>query len=190
MPILLITIYLFIGVGAAVFVFVGRLRVAGRPGAPAAMSMIVLWPFFLPTLFAPEPVEVPARRRTPEEPRSDRMQALFVRLQDATRDRVERPMLEAFLERLRRAERSLAEMDEALGGAPNSVREKLEGLRLRSAEKLEHDVGLLEEVIAHLTVLRFAELSEVEGGEVDESRVRGLLAQIKALVELNAEVGL
>ncbi len=96
-------------------------------------------------------------------------------------------MLEAFLERLGRSERSLAEMDRVLERAPENVRGKLELLRLRSGEKLEHDVGLLEEVIAHLTVLRFAELNEVEPGEVEESRILGLLAEIKALVELNAE---
>lgn len=187
MQLSLFSIYVGLGVGAAIVVLVRRVAVAGQGPAVSCLLMLILWPFFLPTALDLEPVTLPTRARRLTPPSSPRLRELGARLEDASSGRAEGPMLEAFLDRLGRSERSLAEMDRVLARAPDNVRGQLELLRLRSGEKLEHDVGLLEEVIAHLTLLRFAELNEMEPGEVEESRILGLLAEIKALVELNAE---
>ncbi len=187
MPMLLLGIYLVSGFAVAIFVFVRKVRVAGRERLASSLLMVVLWPFLVPTLLSAEPVHVP--RVTPDGagPMAERIEALARHSREAAAGRAERPILEAFLERLRRLERSLRDMDQAIRAAPQSVRPKLEALRARSCDKLTQDAELLEELIAQLTVLRFAEMSEFEAGEMDESRILGLLSQIKALVELNAE---
>jgi hypothetical protein len=183
--------YLALGGVAAVAVLAGRTALPTRERVPLALLAVGLWPFLLPTLLPGEAVVRPALP-SPEGGYGPRLDALACQLQDgwaragaaATAER-ERRRVEGFLQRLRASAARLAELEAALPSAPERVRLKLGELRARTANELEQGLGLLEELLAQLTLLRFVGLGEDHGATAERDHVEELLARIESLAELN-----
>jgi hypothetical protein len=74
-------------------------------------------------------------------------------------------------------------MEAALAGAPASVRERLTRLYEHSVAELELSLGLVEELAAQLTLLRFADLGNPAAVRVERGHVEELLLRIEALAE-------
>ena len=87
----------------------------------------------------------------------------------------EHQLLEGFAARLRAQERRLVEVEAALASAPASVKERLAQLREHSVAELEHSLGLVEELVAQLTLLRFADLGNPSAVNVERGGIEELL---------------
>ncbi|HYO73861.1 MAG TPA: hypothetical protein VEU33_48120 [Archangium sp.] len=74
-------------------------------------------------------------------------------------------------------------MEAALTSAPASVKERLIRLYEHSAAELEHSIGLVEELTAQLTLLRFSGLGHPSAARVERGHIEELLLRIEALAE-------
>ncbi len=90
---------------------------------------------------------------------------------------------ERIVARMRAQERRLVEMEAALAEAPTSVKERLTRLYEHSATELEHSIGLVEELTAQLTLLRFSGLGNPSTARVERGHIEELLLRIEALAE-------
>lgn len=182
---IIVTVYGFVGLVVAVWVWARQ--AGGSPGARVgqAMGALVLWPFLLPVLVSPG--EAPGPRRAVGSERTRRLEEVAGQLEEGwRRARVEgreQRLLEGFLARLRQQEERLGEMEAALAGAPASVRERLTRLYEHSVAELERSLGLVEELAAQLTLLRFADLGNPAAVRVERGHVEELLLRIEALAE-------
>jgi len=171
---------------ALVAVAVARARQAalGSVSGPPAWALIgALWPFLLPGA-------------TAAPTRAGRYATRLIALHRAMREALDDPTsarllarprteLEAALARLDEASARLADLDVAIAHALPVARPRLETLRDRADAALAERAALLEEVIAQLTVLRFADLSaELTANDAlsrERERVEALLAQLDCL---------
>ncbi|HEX8703701.1 MAG TPA: hypothetical protein VF815_32995 [Myxococcaceae bacterium] len=189
--------YAALGVLSAVVVLVrGPGSARGRVGQ--ALLTMALWPFTLPVLLAPGEAAGCATTDTRSE-RSRRLDEVAARLEEcwrqaaldsawATEQAREHQILERFVARLRAQERRLKEMEVALAAAPASVKERLQRLYEGATAELEHSIGLVEDLSAQLTLLRFANLSNPAAARVERGHIEELLARIEALAEASQPV--
>ena len=171
---MVIAVYVVVGAGAAIALFH---RERERPLRP--VLMFFLWPFLLPAAFLVEP---------PLRARGHKLEALREEIRIAltrasTADAREHRIVEAFVERTLLEERSVAELEEAIASSPASVRARLEELRDRSMRRIDAASAMLEEMLAQLTLLRFAEL-DAKSGEDERRRIEDLLTRIETLAAL------
>ncbi len=169
-----------------------------RTRAGQALLTGALWPFMLPVLLSPGEAAGCATTDTRSE-RSRRLDEVAARLEECWRQAAvdsawaseqarEHQILERFVARLRAQERRLKEMEVALAAAPASVKERLQRLYEGAAAELEHSIGLVEDLSAQLTLLRFANLSNPMAARVERGHVEELLARIEALAEASQPV--
>lgn len=169
---IIVIAYLTVGCGAAAAVVVQKVRIGSLGGAPAALVVLVLWPFMLPTAFLAEPLPPPRG--------AGRIEALTAEvLAHYGSGDPQRRVVEVFAQRLTHAERRVAELDAAITSAPASVRDELTAMRSDTSGRLDAGCALLEEIGAQLTLLRFVDESEGESSE--RENVEALLSQVEAL---------
>jgi hypothetical protein len=163
---------------------------AARAGQ--ALVTLVLWPFLLPVLVAPG--EAPRGAGGVRSERARRLDELVGRLEECWRQAAaesawaaeqarEHQLLERFIARLRAQERRLGEMEKVLAGAPASVRERLARLYEHATAELEHSIGLVEDLAAQLTLLRFSNLGNPSAARAERGHIEELLLRIEALAE-------
>lgn len=185
--------YVVLGVASAVLVLVRR---AGGPlpaRAGQAVGALVLWPFMLPVLLSPgQPLAGALPERRSE--RARRLDEVAVRLEEgwrqvsteskwATEPGREHQLLDRFILRLRSQQRRIEEMEATLATAPASVKERLSRLHEHAVAELEHSMGLVEDLTAQLTLLRFSDLGNPSASRVDRSHIEELLLRIESLAE-------
>lgn len=156
-----------------------------------SLLALVLWPFLLPVLLSPGDAA-----RSPEtghrSERARRLEDVTGRLEECWRQAAvesswaaeqarEHRLLDGFVARLRAQEKRLLEMEAALASAPASVKERLTRLYEHSAAELEHSIGLVEELTAQLTLLRFSSLGNPSAARVERGHIEELLLRIEAL---------
>lgn len=175
----------YLGAGLAVAGWAMLLRrggVAALPAVPSALLAGLLWPFVLPTMLdggsGPE-VRDPADRISAL---AARLRAEWARLPAPRPGGIEERRMERFVERLRADRQRLEEIGRALEEATPSVRARLERLRERAQSELDRGTSLLEELLAQLTVLRFANAGE-SAARREQVALEDLLAQIEGLLE-------
>jgi hypothetical protein len=193
----------------AVYVFIGLVAVglslSRRTGGVwlerlgQALATLVLWPFLLPVLLVPG--AAPARPGEPlRSERARRLEEVAGRLEECWRHAAaentwaaeqarEHRLLDGFISRLRAQERRLLEMEAVLASAPASVKERLTRLYEHSVTELEHSIGLVEELTAQLTLLRFADLGNPSAVRVERGHIQELLLRIEALAEATQPPG-
>jgi hypothetical protein len=175
----IVVIYVIIGCGAAIAIVV-------QERAPAkALLMLALWPFLLPARLAADPagaVTGTARARRLEAVARSLSEAWDRSGRAATR---ERAVIDAFIEKLKRSETRLVELESAIATAAPSIRPKLEKLKESTAGEIDAGVAILDEIVAQLTLLRFAGLASREGAAHERDHVEGLLARIEAMATLS-----
>jgi hypothetical protein len=188
----ILKVYAVLGAVAALAVLVrGPGSPRGRVGQ--ALLTLALWPFMLPVLLSPGEAAGCAAAGTRSE-RSRRLDEVAARLEECWRQAAlesawaseqarEHQILERFIARLRAQERRLKEMEVALAAAPGSVKERLQRLYESASAELEHSIGLVEDLSAQLTLLRFANLSNPAAARVERGHIEELLARIEALAE-------
>jgi hypothetical protein len=177
---IVIAVYVVIGAGAAIAIFHRDPRPTVRP-----LLMFVLWPFLLPATFLVEPA-LGGRGKKLEALREE------IRIALARADRSDahaQRIVETFVERALIEARSVAELDAAIASAPLSVRDRLEELRDRSVHRIDAAAAMLEEMLAQLTLLRFAEL-DAKSGDDERRKIEDLVARIEALANLASDAEL
>jgi hypothetical protein len=97
----------------------------------------------------------------------------------------ERLVLDGFVSRLRANDQRLGDLEAAIREAPPSVRERLVRLRDVTGAEIDQGVGVLEELAAQLTLLRFADLGEPSIAKAERDHIEDLLARIEALAEVS-----
>ncbi|HEX8437771.1 hypothetical protein [Archangium sp.] len=158
-----------------------------------ALLCLTLWPFLLPVLLSPGDASVPSGS-TPRSARARRLEDVTSRLEECWRQAAvegswaaeqarEHRLLDGFVSRLKAQERRLMEMESVLASAPASVKERLIRLYEHSATELEHSIGLVEELVAQLTLLRFSDLGNPSAVRVERGHIEDLLLRIEALAE-------
>lgn len=197
--ILFLQVYALLGLAAAVLAFV-RGSASSLPGKLGhALLALGLWPFLLPVVLAPGKAPAPADGGA-RSARFQRLDEIEGRLEAcwkqaaaestwAAQQARERRLLDGFLARIRVQERRLVELERALATAPASVRERLGRIHEHSVAELEHSVGLVEELAAQLTLLRFADLAAPTAQGVEREHVEELLLRIEALAEASDPQG-
>lgn len=185
--------YVVLGVVSAVLVLVRR---AGGPlpvRAGQAVGALVLWPFMLPVLLSPgQAVTGPSTEVRSE--RARRLEEVAFRLEEgwrqlsteskwATEPGREHQLLDRFILRLRSQQRRIEEMEATLTTAPASVKERLSRLHEHAVAELEHSMGLVEDLTAQLTLLRFSDLGNPSASRVERSHIEELLLRIESLAE-------
>lgn len=185
--------YAVLGVAAAVLAF------ARKQGEPLgnrlgqALLTLALWPFLLPVMLSPGSAAPGPERGTRSE-RARRLDEATGRLEEcwkqaavestwAAEQAREHRLLDGFVARLRAQERRLVEMEAALAQAPASVKERLTRLYEHSASEMENSIGLVEELAAQLTLLRFSGLGNPSAARVERGHIEDLLLRIEALAE-------
>jgi hypothetical protein len=185
--------YAVLGAVAAVCAFVQK---RGSPLAERlgqALQALVLWPFLLPVMLSPGDAALRPERGTQSE-RARRLEEVTERLEECWRQAAvesswaaeqarEHRLLDGFVGRLRTQEKRLLEMEAALANAPASVKERLTRLYEHAAAELEHSIGLVEELTAQLTLLRFSGLGNPSAARVERGHIEELLLRIEALAE-------
>jgi hypothetical protein len=185
--------YVVLGGVSAALVLVRGGGGALRARAFQALCTLVLWPFMLPVLLAPGEDAGCAVREGRSE-RAQRLEEVTRRLEECWRQAAaestwaaeqarEHQILARFISRLRSQERRLEEMGVALAAAPASVRERLARLYEHAVAELEHSIGLVEDLAAQLTVLRFSSLGNPSAARVERGHIEELLLRIEALAE-------
>ena len=194
----ILAFYVAVGAVAAVAVLVRRGgSFLSRLGQ--ALLALGLWPFLLPVLLAPGEAPVRAEGAV-ESARTRRLEEAVGRLEASWRQVAvestwaaeparEHRLLDGFVARLRAQERRLREMEEALATAPASVKERLTRLYEHAGRELEHGIGLVEELSAQLTLLRFADLGNPSAGRVERRHIEELLLRIESLAEASQPLG-
>ncbi|HYO70720.1 MAG TPA: hypothetical protein VEU33_32035 [Archangium sp.] len=188
----ILTAYVVLGAVAAGCAFVQKRGSALAERLAQALLALALWPFLLPVLLSPGDGALRVERGH-QSARARRLDEVTGRLEECWRQAAvestwaaeqarEHRLLDGFVARLRTQERRLLEMEAALATAPASVKERLTRLYEHAAAELEHSIGLVEELAAQLTLLRFSGLgnpsTRVERGHIEE-----LLLRIEALAE-------
>ncbi|PTL75241.1 hypothetical protein [Vitiosangium sp. GDMCC 1.1324] len=189
----ILAVYGGLGLVAAVFSLVRKQEgsLANRFGQ--AVLTLALWPFLLPVLLSPGDAALRPERGDRSE-RARRLDEVTGRLEECWRQAAvesswaaeqarEHRLLDGFVARLRAQERRLMEMEAALARAPASVKERLTRLYEHSATELEHSIGLVEELAAQLTLLRFSDLGNPSATRVERGHIEELLLRIEALAE-------
>ncbi len=186
--------YVALGLASAVVVLVRR-----EAGCPLpvrmgqALGALILWPFMLPVLLAPGQAAACVVTEGRSE-RARRLDEVAGRLEEcwrqasveskwATEQGREHQLLDRFILRLRSQQRRIEEMEVALAAAPASVKERLARLHEHAVAELEHSIGLVEDLTAQLTLLRFADLGNPSAARVERSHIEELLLRIDALAE-------
>ncbi len=184
--------YAVLGAMAAACAFVQKRGDSFSNRLGQALLTLALWPFLLPVLLSPGDAALRPERGHRSE-RARRLEDVMGRLEEcwkqaavesvwAAEQAREHRLLDGFVSRLRAQEKRLLEMEAALAHAPASVKERLTRLYEHAAAELEHSIGLVEELTAQLTLLRFSGLgnpsTRVERGHIEE-----LLLRIEALAE-------
>jgi hypothetical protein len=183
-----LAVYGAAGLGAAVWVLARK-----RAGLGQALLTLVLWPFLLPVSLSPG-APVGPRPEAARSERGQRLDDVVERLEACWRQAAvecswaaeqarEHRLLDAFVLRLRAQERRLGEMEVALASAPASVKERLTRMYEHAVGELEHSIGLVEELVAQLTLLRFAGLGSPAASRVERGHIEELLLRIEALTD-------
>ncbi|MFP2934107.1 hypothetical protein ACLESO_55080 [Pyxidicoccus sp. 3LG] len=183
-----------LGLVSAVFVLARERGGALSTRVGPALLALVLWPFLLPVVLSPGEAPVPRVETGARSGRSRRLDEVVDRLEACWRQAAvesswaaeqarEHRLLDAFILRLRTQERRLGEMEVALADAPASVKERLGRMYEHSVAELEHSIGLVEELAAQLTLLRFADLGNPAASRVERGHIEELLLRIEALAE-------
>jgi hypothetical protein len=157
----------YLGAGAVAWVVVWK-----KTGRRQGVALIVLWPFLLPARIA--------------SGSDGRVAALVDSIQGQMSllgrgDARERRLIGDFGTRVEQTRQRLLELDGVLPTAPFHARDRLARLRDRLSHELDDGLKGLEELQAHLTVLRLAGDRAAKGEGIDE-----LLARLDALTELHA----
>jgi hypothetical protein len=189
----ILTAYAALGVVAALLTLFRKRgdTLAHRFGQ--ALLTLALWPFLLPVLLSPGDA-APSPGRGHRSERARRLEEAMGRLEECWRQAAvesswaaeqarEHRLLDGFVARLRAQERRLVEMEAALASAPASVKERLTRLYEHSASEMEHSIGLVEELAAQLTLLRFSDLGNPSAARVERGHIEELLLRIEALAE-------
>lgn len=186
-------VYGVLGLGVAVHTFLQKRGTSLGEAMGQAVLALVLWPFLLPVLLAQAgPSLQPVKAA--QSDRARRLEEVTRRLEEcwrhasaentwAAEQAREHRLLDGFVSRLRAQERRLLEMEEALTQAPESVKERLTRLYEHSASELAHSIGLVEELAAQLTLLRFSGLGNPSAVRVERGHIEELLLRIEALAE-------
>lgn len=185
--------YVVLGVVSAVLVLVRRAGGAFPSRAGQAVLALVLWPFVLPLLLTPgagtggEPKEGRSERARRLDEVAGRLEECWrqaaVERAWATEQGREHQLLDRFIARLRAQQRRLEEMEATLAVAPASVKERLARLHEHATAELEHSIGLVEDLAAQLTLLRFSDLGNPSATRVERGHIEELLLRIEALAE-------
>lgn len=175
--------YLLVGLASALGVGLRGLSVVGARGPAAAGLLLLMWPFLLPALLLP--ATAPPRRAV-GSPRAARLSDLAIALDAAWTGAEpaalrEREATRRFVETLQGRQASLEELESVLGSCSAAVRPRLERFRDRATAQLEQGCTLLEEMLAHLTVLRFCGPAAVNANATDRSQIELLLGRLEAL---------
>jgi len=152
-----------------------------------ALLMLPLWPFLLPALRGP------SARSNPEGEVAAQLAKLEQALDSAWAQvsamgagrPAERERIGRFVSHLRAQVARLDEMDRALQGAAERLRQPLEQLRARTAAEVGEGLVLLEELCTQLTLLRFTGGPGGEAARHEKDHVEALLARIGALAEVS-----
>ncbi|MBN1207386.1 MAG: hypothetical protein JXB05_21080 [Myxococcaceae bacterium] len=191
--------YGVLGAVAAVLVLVRRGGGALSARAGQALLTLFLWPFMLPVLLSPGEAVACAVTEGRSE-RARRLDELTGRLEECWRQASaesawaaeqgrEHQLLDRFLARLRAQERRLKEMEVALAAAPASVKERLARLYEHAGTELDHSIGLVEDLAAQLTLLRFSDLGNPSAARAERGHIEELLQRIEALAEASQSPG-
>jgi hypothetical protein len=189
----ILTVYAVLGGVAAACAFVQKRGNALADRLGQALLTLVLWPFLLPVLLSPGNASLRPERGNQSE-RARRLDDVTGRLEECWRQAAvesswaadqarEHRLLDGFVGRLRAQEKRLLEMEAALASAPASVKERLTRLYEHSTAELEHSIGLVEELTAQLTLLRFSGLGNPSAARVERGHIEELLLRIEALAE-------
>ncbi|WP_224373117.1 hypothetical protein [Hyalangium versicolor] len=191
--------YVVLGAVSAVLVLVRRSAGPFPARASQALLAVVLWPFVLPLVLAPEAAAGSERKEGRSE-RARRLDEVVGQLEECWRQAAverawageqgrEHQLLDRFISRLRSQQRRLEEMEAALAAAPASVKERLARLHEHAVAELEHSIGLVEDLAAQLTLLRFSDLGNPSAARVERSHIEELLLRIEALAEASQPTG-
>jgi len=189
----ILTAYAVLGAVAAVCAFVQKRGSPLSERLGQALLALVLWPFLLPVMLSPANASLRPERGAQSE-RARRLDEVTGRLEECWRQAAveslwaaeqarEHRLLDGFVGRLRTQEKRLLEMEAALATAPASVKERLTRLYEHAAAELEHSIGLVEELTAQLTLLRFSGLGNPSAARVERGHIEELLLRIEALAE-------
>jgi hypothetical protein len=177
-----IEVYAGVGVLTAVWV---ALR---QDGWAMRLAAVPLWPFLLPALLGarddshPQPaVENAALNELARRVAESWAQGPAPSVEGAR----ERQVIDGFIARLRGVTQRIAEIEAAREHAPARAQEPLRKMAESSRADLAAGVTLLEELLAQLVLLRFAELPAA-GARTDRARIEELLARIEEVVNLQA----
>jgi hypothetical protein len=187
--------YVALGLASAVLVLVRRGAGSLPVRAGQAMGALLLWPFMLPVLLVPGQAPGCAVTETRSE-RARRLDEVAGRLEECWRQASveskwaieqgrEHQLLDRFILRLRSQQRRIEEMEAALVSAPASVKERLSRLHEHAVSELEHSIGLVEDLAAQLTLLRFSDLGNPSAARVERSHIEELLLRIDSLAEVS-----
>ncbi|HEX8825488.1 MAG TPA: hypothetical protein VF794_36600 [Archangium sp.] len=190
---IILVAYAALGLLAALFAFTRRQGGPLQDRLGQALLCLVLWPFLLPVLLSPGDA-LPRPEGGTRSERARRLDEVTQRLEECWRQAAvestwaaeqarEHRLLDGFVSRLRAQERRLLEMEAALASAPASVKERLTRLYEHAASELEHSIGLVEELAAQLTLLRFSDLGNPSAVRVERGHIEELLLRIEALAE-------
>jgi hypothetical protein len=196
---LILKAYAVLGVVSAVLVLVRRGGGPLHARVAQALSTLVLWPFMLPVLLSPGGNDECVVREDRSE-RARRLEEVTRRLEECWRQAAaestwaaeqarEHQILDRFITRLRAQERRLKEMEVALAAAPVSVKERLARLYEHAVGELDHSIGLVEDLAAQLTLLRFSDLGNPSAARVERGHIEELLLRIEALAEASQPTG-
>ncbi|AKJ01836.1 hypothetical protein ATI61_103551 [Archangium gephyra] len=189
----ILTAYAVLGGVAALCAFVQKRGSPLVERLGQAMLTLALWPFLLPVLLSPGDAALRVERGH-QSARARRLDEVTGRLEECWRQAAvesswaadqarEHRLLDGFVGRLRTQEKRLLEMEAALASAPASVKERLNRLYEHASAELEHSIGLVEELAAQLTLLRFSGLGNPSATRVERSHIEELLLRIEALAE-------
>ncbi len=189
-----VAVYGVLGLGAAGLVLVRRRTGPLAPRLGQALLSLVLWPFLLPVSLSPGEAVGARREAAARSERGRRLEEVVERLEACWRQAAvecswaaeqarEHRLLDAFVLRLRAQERRLGEMEAALASAPASVKDRLTRMYEHAVGELEHSIGLVEELVAQLTLLRFAGLGSPAASRVERGHIEELLLRIEALTD-------
>lgn len=189
----ILSVYAVLGTVAAACALVQKRGSSLGDRLGQALLALALWPFLLPVLLSPGDAT-----RSPEpghrSERARRLEEVTGRLEECWRQAAvesawaaeqarEHRLLDGFVGRLRAQEKRLLEMEAALASAPASVKERLTRLYEHSTAEMEHSIGLVEELTAQLTLLRFSGLGNPSAARVERGHIEELLLRIEALAE-------
>lgn len=180
-PLAIVVLYGVVGAASA------ALSLWRRQPLVQVLLMVALWPFLLPALRAtglgPQPKGEAAAQLGALEQALDSAWAQASAMgagRPAERERIGR-----FVSHLRAQVARLDEMDRALAGAAERLRQPLEQLRARTAAEVGEGLVLLEELCTQLTLLRFSGGPGGEAARHEKDHVEALLARIGALAEVS-----